>query len=154
MPAVWRLFVDVETARPPFDAMAKHFYEELACLNVVCSATGGALRLNILHGPLLRLRGGVAVFDPGGLTSTCPVAGYVSLCSVAVTSAWRHQKWAPCALPQSGTSPPPRADAGYGRLRPSTTSSEIRCALPCLMLAVHASAVTHAQVMTRVPLLN
>lgn len=43
VPAVWRLFVGVEAARPPFDAMAKSFYEELACLNVVYSATGGAL---------------------------------------------------------------------------------------------------------------
>lgn len=48
VPAVWRLFVDVEAARPPFDAMAKRFYEELACLNVVYSATGGAPRLDIL----------------------------------------------------------------------------------------------------------
>ncbi|KAK9820985.1 hypothetical protein WJX81_001057 [Elliptochloris bilobata] len=38
VPAVWRLFPDLEKMQPPWDALGKRFYEELACMPVVYSA--------------------------------------------------------------------------------------------------------------------
>lgn len=37
VPAVWRLFLNGEAARPPWDALAQRFYEELACQAVIYS---------------------------------------------------------------------------------------------------------------------